>query len=180
MSSLGVCACDCAVSCDQWPIPVYKLTQEIPHAAAFCFCLQHALQHPCSHLPSFGFGLLWGSSSVRAPRPSLGARTPRIAGRRATQRHPARTKPHGITRRKLIDAFEAHCHLHPSWRSKGALRFTHARTPAYCRASAVALGQAARHNLMLGLYDALCASLQGNGEPRARLSWCVLVDRLVW
>ena len=37
-------------------------------------------------------------------------------------------------------------------------RFAHARTPAHCRASAVAVGQAARHNLMIGLCGALCAT----------------------
>ena len=37
-------------------------------------------------------------------------------------------------------------------------RFAHERTPAHCRASAVAVGQAARNNLMLWLCDALCAT----------------------
>jgi len=37
-------------------------------------------------------------------------------------------------------------------------RFAHARAPAHCRASAVAMGQAAHNNLMLGLCDALCAT----------------------
>ena len=37
-------------------------------------------------------------------------------------------------------------------------RFAHARASAHCRTSAVAMGQAAHNNLMLGLCGALCAT----------------------